>query len=104
MRIATTIAALLLASNVSANCCASARANTIELMNDLVAAGQVITNLDTSTATESEMKRAAQALFRRVDSARRSLISVRVYCRDNAAAIKWANDIADRLDRLDAVR
>ena len=101
MRIATTIAAFLLATNVSANSCHEATQNTRTLMNDVTEALEAITQVDTATASEAEMHRAISALERRAQSVRRSLISVRIYCHQNAQVISWSNRVEDMLDRLE---
>lgn len=95
----TTIAALMLATSAHATDCADARRNTESLFKDLgvsVDAAQKVT-------TEADASQAVRAIKRRVDSVRSSLISIRVYCHDNAEALQWANKVEDGMDHMDSL-
>ena len=89
------IIGLALFSGVAMADCDRAARNTYELMDD---AKVVIDKLADGDITEANVR----ALARRLDSAERSLISVKIYCHDRPEKIKAANGIADIIDEIRA--
>ncbi|NBB81465.1 MAG: hypothetical protein GVY36_18830 [Verrucomicrobia bacterium] len=96
MKIITVIAALILATNVSANSCRESLANSQGLLDDLKSYVEDARE-DFEDATEAEARRINSGLMRRARSLKSSLISIRVYC-DSSEHIKWANELADLAD------
>ena len=87
-----TILALTLISGAAFADCQEAAQNTNQLLGDLKAS--------LNTAVEEPSKLHTRALLRRIDSVEQSLKGIRIWCHDDAQKLRWANDVADLIDRL----